>query len=158
MLGKCNDSNYFIGSNGNILDDYCENNQFNEANTNVLGNYCKLNIFSSGCENNVLGNNCGDNNFGKDCDSNTFGNNCDGNTIGEGCSNNSFGDSCDYLAITKKYIIHYTFSKSVKGDDYNNKLNLDSYLTAGNDYEMKVATNSNGNIVTYCEADLIINN
>lgn len=137
---------------------------------------CYSNSFELNCNYNTFGNYCYSNSFGYNCNSNTFGNYCSDNTIGNGCSDNTFGDECRsntfrymyrYFTLgngtqhvifyyttepANKYVQNYRTAQGLQGTK-SNKLTVE--VTPGLSYENKIARNSNGDVVIYCEADLI---
>lgn len=101
---------------------------------------------------------------------NTFGNHCGNIKFASDSSSaatkynyyqyNHFGDGCQYILFKGKEtasgtqrVQNYNFAQGLQGTD-------SAYLTIDGvrnlSYETKVAKNSNGEIKTYCEADLIL--
>ena len=163
----------------NTFGNYCYGNTFgNSFQVNTFGNDCWGNTFGNDCYKNTFGNYFQHNTFGNSCGSNTFGNDCQSNTFGNSCiyikfasdasattkynyyQNNYFGDGCQYIVLTgaetassSAQVQNYNFAQGLKGTS-------SAYLTIDGKrnlaYETKVAKNSNGEIKTYCEADLIL--
>ena len=163
----------------NTFGNDCHDNTFgNGCYRNTLGNSCYSNTFGNYCSDNTFGNSCISDTFGDYCQNNTFGNYCYDNTFGNNCNSikfasdssastkynyyqfNHFGDGCQYIvfkgtetASDTQQVQNYNFAQGLKGTS-------SAYLTIGGarnlSYETKVAKNSNGEIKTYCEADLIL--
>ena len=176
---KASESGIRMLNNNCFFGDSCYSNTFVEnCYENTFGNNCYYNTFGNECYANTFGNDCNNNTFGNSCNSNSFGNNCSSNTFGNNCShikfasdksasnkynyyqNNHFGDGCEYILFkgteTASYaqqVQNYNFAQGLKSTD-------SAYLTIDGKrnlaYETKVAKNSNGDLKTYCEADLIL--
>ena len=174
----CNGNTFEVDSGENTFGDHCDTNTFGGGYSyNTVGNYYMRNTFGGTCYDNTFGNNCYDNTFGNNCHTNTFGNYCYNNTFGNGCSyiklastssattkyeyyrQNHIGDGCQYIVFTgaetsslKAQVQNYNFAQGLQGTS-------DAYLTVdgvrNRAFETKVAQNSNGELKTYCEADLI---
>ena len=171
-------NNCYYSTFGNYCHSNTFGNDFGLRGNNTFGNDCYSNIFGDACSSNTFGNYFQHNTFGNNCGSNTFGNDCYYNTFGNRCiyikfasdssastkynyyQNNYFGDGCQYIVFTgaetassSAQVQNYNFAQGLKGTS-------SAYLTIGGarnlSYETKVAKNSNGEIKTYCEADLIL--
>ena len=156
--------------NYNSLGNYCYNNTF--------GNYCRSNSFGNDCHSNSLGNQCSFNSFGNKCSINGFYDDSsysfnekfneyigDDNrlnyvqyvTLYEGCHHLLFHTS--EVINKENKVQNITVTKGVKSieedeDGYLIPLAIEIPVT-NNEYELKIARNSNGDIKMYCEADLI---
>ena len=154
----------------NTFGNDCYNNAFgNSFQNNTFGNYCSDNTFGNSCISDTFGDYCQNNTFGNYCYDNTFGNNCNSIKFASDSSAstkynyyqfNHFGDGCQYIvfkgtetASDTQQVQNYNFSQGLQGTD-------SAYLTIDGvrnlSYETKIAKNSNGEIKTYCEADLIL--
>ena len=157
----------------NSFGNYCQYNSFGkECQDNTFGNDCADNTFGGSCNNNSFGSEFRNNSFGNYCFNNSFGNYCHSIKFASDSSastkynfyqSNHFGDGCQYILFTgtetasdSAQVQNYNFAQGVQG---KYSLFETTYLTIGGvrnrDYETKVAKNSNGDIKTYCEADLI---
>ena len=150
----------------------------NDFQVNTFGNDCKYNTFGNNCSSNTFGDYCYYNTFGNYCFRNTFGNYFRYNTFGNNCSDiklasdasattkynyyqhNHFGDGCQYIVFTgaetasgTQQVQNYNVAQGVQGTS-SSYLTIDGKRSRA--YETKVAKNSNGEIKTYCEADLIL--
>ena len=156
-------SNNSFGSNGsyNTLGSQCNNNSFgNNYYSNILGNYCSGNTFGNSCIFNSFSNYCSGNFFGFACNNIMFSSDSTVSTKYSYYQNNHFGDGCQYIVFTGAetassfaQVQNYNFAQGLQGTS-------SAYLTIDGKrnlaYETKVAKNSNGEIKTYCEADLIL--
>ena len=167
--GYCSNNTFGYACTSNILYDNCFYNTFS--------NDCSSNIFSDGCECNTFNANCGGNTFGSGCVGNTFGSECNYNTFGNDCEDISFqlidgkvdnvnyvhcGDGCKYiiLSVDPDVVGTINHTNSIKNIDVAQGLNFGGTVridltTTGQDYEIKVARNSSGEIKVFCLADLI---
>lgn len=172
---ECSYNTFGTNCNHNILGTNCTNNS--------IGNSSDYNTFGNECNNNTFGNYCYYNSFGNECRYNTFGNSCNTNGfygissyvyneefdryIGDGeyiLSNVQYvvlGEGCQYLLFhtSDNNVKNITVTNGVKShntnsDDYRLPLPIEIPVT-NNEYELKIACNSSGNIKIYCEADLI---
>ena len=164
----CRGNEFKRGSSRNYLEPYCR--------YNTLGNGSSNNRFSSRCENNTLGDNAIGNTFGAGCQNNTLGKYCQYNSYGNYCMNISFrsqpninatvvdyvqnchvSDGCSYLVIyTRPRSTAILKNVMVKGGVYGTSSEY-QYITVleyNAEYEIMVARNTSGEIITYCEADL----
>ena len=171
--------------NSNTFGDDCYSNTFGDGCTyNTFGKYCNSNTFGDDCTYNTFGKYCNSNTFGNDCNYNTFGNNCDwiafyddteynykngkytyGGEKLDFISNISLGNGCRYLLFYPNLnlgtigddnaIKNITVTKGVNGNFGSNGLLTLEIPVTNNEYELKIARNSNGDIKMYCEADLI---
>ena len=166
----CNNNTFGNGCYYNTFGNDCNNNTFgNNCSSNTFGNYCGNNTFGNDCAFNTFGNSCQGNTFGDDCYNNTFRNNCYYIKLASDASattkcnyyqHNHFGDGCQYIVFTgsetasgAQRVQRYNFAQGLQGTR-NAYLTIDGKRNLA--YETKVAKNSNGEIKTYCEADLIL--
>ena len=176
---NCSRNTFGNRCNNNTFGNNCYNNTFgNEFQVNTFGNEFQANTFRNNCNNNTFGNGFQTNTFGNNCYNNTFGNNCSSNTFGNRCiyikfasdssastkynyyQNNYFGDGCGCIVFTgaetasnSQQVQNYNFAQGLRGTS-NAYISIDGKRNRA--YETKVAKNSNGEIKTYCEADLIL--
>ena len=171
--------------NSNTFGNDCNSNTFgNSCHSNTFGNYCNYDIFGDNCGSNTFGDYCDSNTFGDYCNYNRFGNSCDWIAFyddssyeykngkytygGEELSfitNISLGNRCRYLLFypnsnlgtigDDNMIKNITATKGVNGERGSNGLLTLEIPITNNEYELKIARNSNGDIKMYCEADLI---
>ena len=168
----------------NILYNNCYDNLFgNHCQSNKLMTGCNNNIFKSSSYSNILG--CGCEKISlNDSTYNTFGSECSNivacasmhcNTFGSycqhiNCGNKSFGTARSFKfnifennvryvniyaskAFSSGFLQNVTICQGVKGVKGEN---LDVVIPVVNqDYQIKVAKNSFGDLKIYCEADLI---
>lgn len=168
----------------NLLYNNCSNNIFgNHCQSNKLMTSCHNNVFKSSSYSNILGcgceyislNNSSYNTFGSECSDIYAGVSLQCNTFGSYCQNITCGNSKLGLSRALKFNIfennvrhiniyaskafstgslqNVTICQGVKGvkDD-----KLDIIIPVVNqDYQIKVAKNSFGDLKIYCEADLI---
>jgi hypothetical protein len=158
--------------------DYCNYNSFgNSCYSNSFGNECFSNSFGNDCFSNSFGNSCNYNSFGNSCHSNGFYDDssysfsenlnkyiANGDklnyvqyvTLNEGCHHLLFHTS--ELINEENKVQNITVTKGVKSIETKDgkivPLLLEIPVT-NNEYELKIACNSNGDIKMYCEADLI---
>ena len=177
---SCTHNSFGNDCQSNSLGNDCLSNSFgNDCFSNSFGEYCYFNTFGNYCQDNSFGNYCYSNSFGNDCQSNSFGNYCSYNSFENKCCYNSFRDSASETGTLKDYCIYNHFddgcsynviwnsdttSSSVLLKNINvnrgvvgtsssyNYINID---ILNQDYEIRVAKNSAGEIKVYCEADLI---
>ena len=175
----CSSNSFGNNCYENTFGNDCNGNSFgNDCNGNSFGNNCRNNAFGDSCYGNAFGNDCNNNAFGNYCSHNAFGNDCYSNSFGDSCSCikfasdsyastkynyyqfNHFGDGCQYIVFTGTEIAslsarvqNYNFAQGLRGT-YVVYLTIDGKRNLA--YETKVAKNSNGEIKTYCEADLIL--
>lgn len=161
---------------------YGGNNIFNaRCHYNILSVNCTNNIFGEACEYNSLGSNCSFNTLGESCEYNEFGSYCSDNTLGSSCSHITFGTtSLSYGTITKglfryntveggsnniaftgtnestfeKQAQYYHIKAGVSSENSDYPYTIVPEL--GRNYETIIACNSSGQIIEYCEADLIM--
>ena len=177
----CNYNSFGNDCNSNSFGNDCNYNSFgNDCNSNSFGNDCYYNSFGNDCYSNSFGNYCYSNSFGNDCnyngffddssyvfDDNTYEYLCDGSPL-DYVQNNKFGDGCSHLLIynvgkvgpdesIQNLNIAQGFSSisidTANGLFYPEVIEID---TVGQDYEIKIARNSKGEVRIYCEADLIV--
>jgi hypothetical protein len=177
-------SNSFGNScNSNSFGNSCDSNSFgNYCNANSFGNYCSANSFGNNCFYNSFGDYCFYNSFGDYCSTNSFGDYCHYNGFYDDSSYSYSEDLDDYIGDGEKlnyvqYVTlnegchHLLFHTSEVINEENkvrnitvtkgvNPLNITTPLTieipvTNNEYELKIARNSSGEIKMYCEADLI---
>ena len=162
------------------VNNHCYSNSFgNTCYSNSFGNYCYSNTFGNDCYSNSFGIYFGYNSFGNDCSYNGFFD--DGSYVFNDdmleylsdaipldyVQNNKFGDGCHHLLIyndgevgpdesIQNLNIAQGFSSisidTANGVFYPEVIKID---TVGQDYEIKIARNSKGEVKIYCEADLI---
>ena len=166
---SCRGNEFKRGSSRNYLEPYCR--------YNTLGNGSSNNRFSSRCENNTLGDNAIGNTFGAGCQNNTLGKYCQYNSYGNYCMNISFrgrpdlttsvveyvqnchvSDGCSYLVIhTRPRSTAILKNVMVKGgvSGTSSEYQCITVLEYNAEYEIMVARNTSGEIITYCEADLV---
>ena len=177
----CNSNSFGNDCNSNSFGNDCYSNSFgNDCYSNSFGNYCYYNSFGNSCNSNSFGNSCNSNSFGNSCNYNGFFDDssyvfndntyeylCDGNPL-DYVQNNKFGDGCSHLLIynvgkvgpdesIQNLNIAQGFSSisidTANGLFYPEVIEID---TVGQDYEIKIARNSKGEVRIYCEADLIV--
>lgn len=166
---SCRGNEFKRGSSRNYLEPYCR--------YNTLGNGSSNNRFSSRCENNTLGDNAIGNTFGAGCQNNTLGKYCQYNSYGNYCMNISFrgrpdlttsvvdyvqnchiSDGCSYIVIyTRPRATAILQNVRVKGgvSGTSSEYQYITVLEYNAEYEIMVARNTSGEIITYCEADLV---
>lgn len=159
----CGSDNRF-GNNcsNNVLSNICNNNTFGDA--------CTYSLFGNGCCNNILGISCKFTIFGENSVRNRIGNSCAGITLGlmnvygsteiKGYfADNVIEDSVSFIIFdglsdssSNNYIQNYHVKRGISTDSGHKH-----YIAseANRNYETIVAQNSNGQVVEYCEADLI---
>ena len=177
----CNSNSFGDYCYYNSFGNYCNYNSFgNDCNSNSFGNNCYYNSFGNNCYSNSFCNNCYSNSFGNNCYSNGFFDDgsyafddneneylYDGIPL-DYVQNNKFGDGCSHLLIynvsevgpdesIQNLNIAQGFSSisidTANGVFYPEVIEID---TVGQDYEIKIARNSKGDVKIYCEADLIL--
>ena len=155
---------------GNLFGPYCQDNRFRygcsensfgpRCTSSSFGDYCYNNTFGSFCNGILCGTYCSYNSFGSLCDHIIFASDEDSTTKYDYYHSNHVGDGCRYIIFTgtetaseQQQVQNYNFAQGLKGTS-------SAYLTIDGKrnlaYETKVAKNSNGEIKTYCEADLIL--
>ena len=155
----------------NSLGNSCTSNSFGyDCVSNSFDNSCEHNSFGNDCKFNSLGNNCLYNGFYDDS-SYSYNEDLD-RYIGDGEKLNfvqyvTLNEGCRYLLFHTNEVIdeenkiqNITVNKGVKSIEINDNgyfipLLLEISVT-NNDYELKIARNSYGDIKMYCEADLIL--
>lgn len=173
---KCERNSFGVDCENIVLGNNCTINSFgNFCVTNSLGERCSSNSFGNRIINNSfgnyfygnsLGNTCTDNSFGNYVRWNTFGTNCtdlvlgvdsSGNNLNAFYENNRIDDGVSYIRSHKAgtgssrlQYYHITSGMSFSSDSPY-ILNAET----GRTYETTVARNSKGEVVEYCEADLI---
>lgn len=152
----------------NYLEPYCRYMEIGSSSSN--------NRFGSRCSNNILGNNAIGNTFGPGCQNNILGNYCKDNSYGNYCMNISFrsqpninasvehyvqnchiSDGCSYIVIhTRPTSTAMLQNVIVKGgvSGTSSEYQCVTVLEYNAEYEIMVARNTSGEIITYCEADL----
>ena len=177
----CNSNSFGNDCNYNSFGNYCNYNSFgNYCYYNSFGNDCNYNSFGNDCYYNSFGNYCNSNSFGNYCKHNGFFDDssyvfddnkyeylCDGSPL-DYVQNNKFGDGCSHLLIynvgkvgpdesIQNLNIAQGFSSisidTAHGVFYPEVIEID---TVGQDYEIKIARNSKGEVRIYCEADLVV--
>ena len=177
----CNSNSFGNYCYSNSFGNYCYYNSFgNDCYYNSFGNDCNYNSFGNDCNSNSFGNDCNSNSFGNDCNYNGFFDDssyvfddnkyeylCDGSPL-DYVQNNKFGDGCSHLLIynvgkvgpdesIQNLNIAQGFSSisidTAHGVFYPEVIEID---TVGQDYEIKIARNSKGEVRIYCEADLVV--
>ena len=165
----CSNNVFKSRSSRNFLEPYCRYITLGTGSTN--------NRFGSRCSNNTLGDEAIGNTFGSGCQSNTLGNSCKHNSFGNYCLNVSFrkgdsleasvisyiqschvSDGCSYMVIygetgSSSILQNVNVKRGTMGTSTEYKYFAITGLNA--EYEITVAQNTTGEIVTYCEADLI---
>ena len=179
---NCNSNTFGDDCRSNTFGNGCNANTFGyECSSNTFGNGCSYNTFGNGCTYNTFGMHCRSNTFGNEYYYNTFGNACtwiafyddsayeykngeyiydaekldliSNISLDKGCSNLLFYPKSNLGTIGfNNKINNITVTKGVSGS--NGLLTLEIPVT-NNEYELKIARNSSGNIKIYCEADLI---
>ena len=177
---NCTYNSFGNGCNYNSFGTDCAYNLFGgTCYSNSFVEHCKYNSFGNGCDYNSFGSGCNSNSFGNSCTSNSFGKYCNSNTFGDGCDYNSFSMNNTNSAEKRSYCHNNIFENGVACVNlYNistasntNKLqniivcqgmsgtygnnNIVEIPTLNNEYQIKVAKNTAGDIKVYCEADLI---
>lgn len=164
---------YFI--NNTFVDNTMNNNFGCSFRTNKFGSKVGINSFGEQCINNTFGSNI----VGNTCHSNTrnniigsnfthnigkFAYSTFGNNVHDDVENGSFITACDFgnssyfnlqapsSASTENYVKNLKFC-NVNGTA-SEYVNITAPIT-NQDYELKIAKNSNGELKIYCEADLI---
>ena len=156
----------------------CSSNSFgNGCSSNNFGNVCNSNSFGNDCLSNNFGNYCNYNNLGNDCYNNSLRDSPDYSydndsevCIPEGelldyFNNNHFSDGCNNIIFWcdptdgDNKIQNLNISQGLGSIEIdNNGSNIPEVLhltTFSQDYEIKIARNSKGEVKIYCEADLI---
>lgn len=165
----CSNNVFKSRSSRNCLDPYCRYITLGTGSTN--------NRFGSRCTNNTLGDEAIGNTFGVGCQNNTFGNSCKYNSFGNYCLNVSFrsgasleasviayvqschvSDGCSYMVVygrtgSSSILQNINIRRGIAGTSTEYKYITIKELNAG--YEVTVARKPSGEIVTYCEADLV---
>ena len=166
---RCYSSSFGNNCNFNSFGNICYYNSF--------GDYYQYNSFNEACHNNSFGNDCQNNSFGNKCNNNSFRDapeySYDNNKkkyIPEGelldyFNNNHFSDGCNNIIFwsdqtdADNKIQNLNISQglgSTEIDDDGNSIPEVIHLTVvSQDYEIKIARNSKGEVKIYCEADLI---
>ena len=178
FVGYCYYNTFGNYCSSNALEDECYYNTFgNRCSYNTFGFMCKYNTFINDCRSNAFGGSCCYNTFGTDCNYIGFYDGYDYNYSGSTIKYNNnclnfitsvyIGNNCNKLLFYTDNNINYDNKIQnltvVKGNfkptdkDSNDKeipvmIKLD---VINNDYELKIAKNSSGDIKIYCEADLI---
>ena len=172
----CQSNTFGGGCEYNTFGDRCERNTFGgNYVSNSLGHYSYSNSFGDGCNYNTFGKAFLHNNLGKGCCSNVFGDKCSSNTIGDNCTHNTFGNGCGGNELGEVgsdfYMEYNTFkdyasrntivnSESASVDSVIRKYTISvSYKTIEvvrkRTYETYISTNSSGEVVEWCPADLV---
>ena len=152
----------------NYLDPYCRytqigvsgsNNRFGaRCNNNTLGDESIGNTFGPGCQNNILGKYCQENSYGSYCMNISFRSQPNINaTVVDYVQNCHVSDGCSYLVIyTRPRSTAILKNVMVKGGVYgtSSEYQCITVLEYNAEYEIMVARNTSGEIITYCEADL----
>ena len=146
----------------------------NQVSQITVGNLCSSNTFGNYCREITLGNNCTNNVFKFECCYLELGNNYIFNTFNDNCyrvkfimdnaiinnvSYNIIDSNCRDLNVICKDLVaddklqYFKFGQSLTGD-----VELRGKTVANRLFETKVCYNSKGEIVQYCEADLIMVN
>lgn len=146
----------------------------NQVSQVTVGNFCSSNTFGNYCREITLGNNCTNNVFKFECCFLEFGNNYSFNTVNDNCHqvkfimdnaiidnvvHNTIDSNCRDLNVICKDLVagdklqYFKFGQSLTGD-----VELRGKTVANRLFETKVCYNSKGEIVQYCEADLIMVN
>ena len=175
---NCHTNSFEYNCNTNIFGEDCSSNSFgNSCYSNNLGNSFNSNSFGNECYSNSFGNNCHRNSFEDDCHHNSFRDSPDYSYdndrevyIPDGelldyFNNNHFSDGCNNIIFwcdptdADNKIQNLNISQglgSTEIDDNGNSIPEVLYLTVfSQDYEIKIARNSKGEVKIYCEADLI---
>ena len=166
----CSSNTFGFNCINNTFGDNCKNNTFERfCNNNTFGSKCSTNTFGENCDYNAFESGCTDNTFGSDCTGNTLNELFQGNIVGISfCNNkigakysfNKFGNNCHNLHIIEKQtsgidspLQNFNFGAGLTGEIELKGKNIRNRL-----FETKVCYNSNGDIVQYCEADLVMVN
>ena len=179
----CDNNTFGYGCYSNTFSNSCRYNTFGYGcHSNTFGTSCDSNTFGNSCYKNTFGYDCNYNTFGSGCWCNTFLNSCScngfydnasysyDNALGwhTGSGNNlsyvsdiTLNDWCSNLLLytTGSTIKNITVSKNVRSLDFDNDGKLPLVIeipVTNNEYELKIAKNSQGDIKIYCEADLIL--
>ena len=162
----------------NVFGNSCNSNVFgNNCDSNSFGNNCKYNIFGNSCNFNSFGNSCESNRFGNSCSYNGFyvgSSYTINNQVNGGYSVNSeklnyvrnitISEGCAHLLIyttittnSTNYVQNITITKGIKYTTFDGRIYPLEILIpdVNNEYEIKVAKNTSGELKIYCEADLI---
>lgn len=135
------------------------------------GNNCVYWACKNACSSWSCGNSCSYWGCGNYCSSWTCENYCvywkigTSNTLGNETSNFHLGNRVSYLNITSTStptselpLTNFIIKSGIHGVDPNNRLDIiidNAKFPLNADYELTIARNSKGEIVQYCEADLI---
>lgn len=155
-------TNNTFGSNcsKNTFSEVLENNIF-ESNcyNNSFGKSCNNNLFGSMFNNNILGSYFSNNIFGSRCEYNIFATDASGSTPISYFVYNRFESGVSYCnfcnaetASSAMCIKNYHIKSSVFGTSSNKRVII---CTRDLSYDSTVALNSAGELMKYCEADLI---
>lgn len=156
-------------SSRNYLEQFCRyitvgrngsNNRFGARCSNdTLGDGAVGNTFGSGCQNNLLGNGCQYNSYGNYCMNISFRGHPDLTTsVVDYVQNCHISDGCSYIVIytrpsSSSLLQNVNIKRGVSGTSSEYK--FIQVMEYNSTYEIMVAWNTSGEIVTYCEADLV---
>ena len=165
----CRCNVFMRGSARNCLEPYCR--------YITLGNGSSNNRFGPRCSNNTLGENAVGNTFGAGCQNNTLGSDCRYNSWGNYCMNTSYrigthlearlmdnvrqchvSDGCSYIVISahpldSSDVLQNAFVKA--GVSGTSAEYVCATVPLNAEYEVMLAKNTAGEVVVYCEADLV---
>ena len=161
----------------NTLGNDCNHNTFGDNfKYNDMGNSNTNNVFGDACHSNSLGNSCHYNMFGNAFNYNKLGNSCYGITFRKDANLESsvldnvlwcrLDQGCSYIVLyadttESDKIKHLHITAGLKGVEGTNKpieeIDTPLYINIpkNTEYQVKIATNSAGEVKIYCEADLI---
>ena len=175
---ECHSNSFENDCNNNSFgNSYFSNSFGNSCDNNSFGNNCHHNSFGNNCSSNIFGNYCYSNSFGNDCDNNSFRDSPDysydsnndeyipngklldyfnNNHFSDGCNNIIFwSDQTDAYNKIQNLNISQGLGSTEIDDDGNSIPEVIRLTVVSQDYEIKIARNSKGEVKIYCEADLI---
>lgn len=136
---------------------FCGNFLGNRVQDNSFGNYVRWNSFSTHVMNNSFGNEIRWNTFGTNCTHLIFGVDSSETKLNAFYENNRIDEGVSYIrshkAGTDSSRLQYYHITSGMSFSKDSPYVLDAEM--GRTYETTVAKNSKGEVVEYCEADLI---
>lgn len=176
--GLCKDNRFGSLCSNNILKQNCSRNYLEQFCRYIsVGRNGYNNRFGASCINDTLGDGAVGNTFGSVCRNNLLGNDCQYNSYGNYCMNISFrgrpdltapvvgyvqnchiSDGCSYIVIYTRPISslllqNVNIKRGVSGTSSEYK--FIPVMEYNSTYEIMVARNTSGEIITYCEADLV---
>lgn len=152
----------------NVFSEKMENNIFSgEVQYNTFSRNVDNNTFSKYIHLNIFGNRLYDNTFSGNMWSNTFGGDVNNNTFSGSMLHNTFSGNIIFSQLegSTQYCVYPGGDSDSTGLQYVRQTgelagNSDAMIVitaaTGVKYEQIITTNSNGQIIVYCEADLIM--